>query len=63
MTAPRLNVVAALRREIAARAAPIVPHWRDRRWVYQGAATHSDSTAFRARQIARGMPTKDTTTT
>jgi hypothetical protein len=58
----RLNVVAALRREIAVRAAPIVPHWRDRAWQYQSAATHGDSTAFRARQIARGMTPKDTTT-
>lgn len=31
------------------------PNWRNRDWRYQPAATHSDSAAFRERQIARGM--------
>lgn len=29
--------------------------WRNREWRYQPAATHGDSTAFRERQIKRGM--------
>ena len=34
-------------------------NWRNREWQYQGAATHSDSTAFRARQIARGLKVRE----
>ena len=29
--------------------------WRNPAWQYKSAATHSDSAAFRERQIARGM--------
>lgn len=57
----RIQTLDALRRELARREhqPPATPHWREREWQYQPAATHGDSASFRARQIARGLRTKE----
>lgn len=56
MTASITNLGQLLRAAVERREKlAATPSWRNPSWQYQPAATHGDSTAFRERQIKRGM--------